>query len=186
MLIKTGVQIENLDVHVLISDHVWTRLSGTCFRGKHKALSGNFCRWVNHNEMFDPNDKFILDQIVEDAKVAIEKHSRNNSFSIQFKDWIGWSGTDDRILYANICLEPFAINRKATGYRIRTDRKDILAPKTKILTIIYEVKYDPEKGRINLIIWSMYPGPDIGELVGDVSDREKIVFFDWNHPGEPI
>jgi hypothetical protein len=32
----------------------------------------------------------------------------------------------------------------------------------------------------------MYPGPDIGELVGDVSARENVVFFDWNHPGEPI
>ncbi len=185
MFINTHIEIDDLQVYVLLNSAVWTRLTGTCFRGKSKALAGNFCRWVNYNEMFDPNDRFILDQIINDAEVAVKKGCKKNSFSIQFEDWIGWSSTDDRMVHENYRLEHFKINRRASGFRIRPDRKDVLAPKTRILTIIYEVKYEYENGRITLIIRSMYPGPDIGELVGDVSEREKFVFFGWNHPGEP-
>jgi hypothetical protein len=133
--------------------------------------------------MFCGPDGFIREQLIDDTKVAVEKCSRRNSFSIKFNEWIGWSSTDDRILHANICLEPFAINGRATGYRIRPDRKDILAPKTKIMTIIYNLAFEANQLLVHIV--SMYPGPDIGELIEDVSEREGVVFFDWNHPGEP-
>jgi hypothetical protein len=32
-------------------------------------------------------------------------------------------------------------------------------------------------------IFSAYPGPDIGEVRQDVTKRERVVFFDRNHPG---
>ncbi len=182
MFINTRKRIYDLEVCVLISNPVWTRLAGTCFRGKSKVLAGNFCRWINHNEMFDPNDTYIQDQLLGDVEEATGK-SRKNSFSIQFDEFIGWSSTDDRILHADISLEPFAINGRATGYKIRADRQDILAPKTKLLTIIYNLAFEANQLLVHIV--SMYPGPDIGELVGDVSEREGIVFFGWKHPGEP-
>jgi len=35
-----------------------------------------------------------------------------------------------------------------------------------------------------VVIKSIYPGNDIGDLEGNITKREGVVFFDSNHPGE--
>jgi hypothetical protein len=183
MFIATETYYGEQPISILLNDATWNRLKDTCFRGTNKALAGNFSKWHNHNEMFCKPENFIREQLLADADEAIKKHTRTNSFSIHFGEYIGWSSTENRGQHSAMWLEQFNINKRATGYRVKTDWQNILAPKTMILTIIYEVKYEDDQ--IVLIIRSMYPGPDIGELIGDVSALENIVFFDWNHPGEP-
>jgi hypothetical protein len=34
------------------------------------------------------------------------------------------------------------------------------------------------------MLYTVYPGRDVGELVGNVSEREKVLFLDWDAPGE--
>lgn len=65
---------------------------------------------------------------------------------------------------------------------VKTSCTDILAPQTYDLTIIYQFMFFDKKPKV--FIHSMYPGYDIGELIGDITKRENRIFFDWNHPGE--
>ena len=95
---------------------------------------------------------------------------------------VGWESTSALSDYKEDDLERFTINRRSKGLRVKMCRTDLLAPKTCELTIVYELKIEDDK--LVAIIHSIYPGQDIGELRGNVTVREKRVFFDWNHPGQ--
>ncbi len=178
------MQIEDLNAVIVIRNFAWRRLASTCFRGIKKKRAGNFCLWYNPHKMFS-DCPYLASEIVDDAREAWSKESKTSSMPVECREIIGWSSTDNLSKYQqNGCLESFSLGNNARGLRIKKNRRDILAPKTSVITLIYELKR--EQNQFVIVIHSMYPGPDIGELVGDVSEREKVVFFDWNHPGEPL
>ncbi len=153
--------------------------SKTCFRGKNKALAGNFSSFDNSDDVF--KQSIVLEELLLDLPEAIKENFRLNSITIEFDSMVGWSGTDHIKKYGTADLERFNLNKKAIGLRVKINRRRILAPKTNLMTIVYEVK--KENNKILIIIHSFYPGPDIGEILGNVSKREQCVFFDWDHPG---
>ncbi len=154
----------------------------TCFRGKDKACAGNFFLFESPEEIF--KQQIVLESLLLDLPEAIRENYESNSIEVEFEFPIGWSGTDNIKKYGTADLEKFNLNKKASGLRIKINRRRILAPITNLMTVVYEVKN--EDGKILVIIHSFYPGPDIGEIIGNVSNREQRVFFDWNHPGSPI
>jgi hypothetical protein len=155
------------------------RLATTCFRGKTKNLAGNFFRWENVGELF--REQIVIDAFLKEIETALTDDSLSNSVCIEFGAPIGWTGTDHVQKYHHECLEKFTPNRKSYALRVKTDRSDLAAPRTSLLTIVYEIR--PEEDQTCIIIHSIYPGKDIGELKGDITARESCVFFDWNHPG---
>ena len=158
------------------------RLQGKSFRGTSIALAGNFCRWNNVRDLFSHIQ--VVAGFRTDVEQALSEHSRTNSVAIDCCEIIGWSSTDDLSRYHPDDLERFEPNRKSSGLRVKLSRPDLRAPLTKLVTIVYELK---EEGYgVVAIIHSVYPGRDIGELHGDVTERESCVFFDWSHPGQPI
>jgi hypothetical protein len=179
---------------VIVPKKVERRFGTTCFRGIRHNLAGNFFQWNDAWAFF--NDQTVLKFLAEEIQQAIpemERESRGknsvcNSFEIEFAHAIGWSSTDTLSNYDVNALEFFEPNRMSIALRVKLNRKDIKAPGTPLATIIYRLRRDMHRYgvRYGVRIESMYPGPDIGELRGRISDREECVFFDWNHPGALI
>lgn len=166
---------------ILARDVTIARLGNTCFRGPNKALAGNFFAWVNMRTFL--NDLRVNQQIMSALRVInLGETSETHSIEMNLDHPIGWSSTDELDKYPQEDLEEFRPNRHSTGLRVKTSCQKHRAPKTSTLTIVFEFK--DEGDSFVAVIHSVYPGIDIGELDGDVSKRENVVFFDWNHPGE--
>jgi hypothetical protein len=181
MFLNTRCIINHKPVVVIVRHDTESRLAKTCFRGPHLKVAGNFSSWANCGELF--KNRFIVSELVNDAREALRVNERTNSVTIALENLCGWSGTDGLGKYNHRALERFEPNRRSFAWRVRTHRRDLLAPRTHILTVVYELKEEADKDQIAVIVHSIYPGSDIGELVGDITQREKRIFFDWNHPG---
>lgn len=157
------------------------RLKKTCFRGRDQKLAGNFKLWESVKAVFTGS---VLNKLTEDA-VEQWKLGKFVTHSITFEMpiHVGWESTISKELCSEATLEEFFPNKKSRALRVRPDSTELLAPLTKDITIVYQlVKKNDSAAKV--IVWSMYPGTDIGELYGDVTEREGRVFIDWNHPGE--
>lgn len=184
-----------LRIQIIVRGATRNRLTRTCFRGTDRRLAGNFSTFVNSEDVLQNESVLsglrpsIMESFREFREVAEEeKGTRLNTFSetIQINHVVGWESTGSLGDYNESDLEPFHPNGRSHALRVKLDRIDILAPKTDLVTIIYEIEH---KGRNpnfgwNIIIHSMYPGVDIGDLYDDITEREKRIFFHWNHPGE--
>ncbi len=168
-------------VTVVVRYDVEERLKTTCFRGGVNRLAGNFFRWNDIKEFF--RDKFIIQELADEVADAFENSAPGNlSAEIEYKDFVGWDSTNKMSNFSHEQLEWFRPNRRSRALRVRPELADVLAPKTKKITFVYELKR--EAGQPTAVIWSIYPGEDVGELNGDITEREKVVFYDWNHLGE--
>lgn len=156
------------------------RLRTTCFRGQSVQLAGNFSQWDSLEKLFQ--DTLVMESFLEEIDGAwLRRDFGTRSVCIVNKTPIGWESTAPLADYAPGDLEQFKPNRRSRGLRVKPTRTDLLAPRTDELTIVYEFK---SYGRRPLaIIRSVYPGVDVGNLVGDVTDREQRIFFLWSHPG---
>ena len=167
-------------VAIIAQKYTERRLQNTCFRGPERRLAGNFLRWRNLVQVL--NDGIVLGQLMEAVENAILENERQNSLTVDYPEPVGWSSTDRLERYRPEDLEPFKLNKRSTALRLKADRTHLAAPSTSFLTIIFEASLHDKPPAV--VIRSVYPGEDIGELDGDLTAREKCVFFDWSHPGE--
>lgn len=172
------------------------RLRGTCFRGMHLARAGNFFRFGSFQELLS----HLRDDVDDEVREAIERYVASGnvgpsfleSFEIEDDTSVGWSSTDDLERYHESELEPFEPSKRSRALRLRlsTDRR---APLTKLVTFVCEFRHEdraaePGSDRRDwtVVVHSLYPGRDIGSLEDDVTAREGVVFFGWEHPGQPL
>lgn len=156
------------------------RLWSKCFRGTALQLAGNFLRWCSADQLF--RDCEVMEHFLAELDELWSKQEfGTSSVSINHSMPVGWESTDALENYAEDDLEEFRLNSRSWGLRVKPSRTGLLAPKTNELTLVFEFK--SEGGEAVAVVHSIYPGKDVGELDRDVTDREKRVFFDWNHPG---
>jgi len=171
-------------VKVAMNDFVEKKRLATRFRGKTVAKSCNFSMWENPDEVFA--EKFVRREIlVLCERLFFENEAEiTESICIECPTIIGWDATAPVENYNQDDLEHFDMpNGKSCALRVKTDRVHLRAPRTKMLTIICEfVRREGKLPRLNIV--SMYPGVDIGDLEGNITEREKRVLFDFDHPGE--
>ena len=180
MFLQTDHFIDDLLVFIVVRRDTELRLRKTCFRGKDEKLAGNFSAYGDCMELFiDPK---IVAGLMSDATIGLALGDTTRSVFIPAGKQVGWEGTDCLANYVDEDLEPFSPNHKSRAFRVKTDLTTLTAPRTDLVTIVYEVKN--EGHQIAIVVHSIYPGLDIGELDGDVTERESRVFFDLNHPGE--
>jgi hypothetical protein len=157
------------------------RLSQTCFRGAHCRCAGNFFRFESAIAVF--NCEEVWRPFSEEILEMWEKNDFGfSSFSILCDRPVGWSSTMPIESVGLEGCEQFNPNRRSSGLRVKINRRNIMAPTTSIITFVVEFRSEDNVPAV--VIHSMYPGVDIGKLVGNVTEREGVVFFDWNHPGE--
>ena len=166
-------------VVIIVRPDTEIRLKGKCFRGRHERKAGNFLNWRSASEVF--RDPHILREFLRDVADALAAGAQLNSVEIRHHSNVGWSSTMPATPRKPDYVERFNPNRRSIAWRVKLDRTDVLAPRTDLVTIVYEVKH--EDGRLVAIIHSTYPGEDVGEIEGNVSYRERVVFFGFSHPG---
>jgi hypothetical protein len=172
---------------IIVGNETEARLRKTCFRGKNVAAAGNLRAWNNPTHMFQ--DDYILDPFVADvlkrveAKEVESRPGDQHRATIIFRafELMGWASTDDRSKYADDALERFEPNRKSSALRVLPNRTDLHPPETREITFVYSLRFERQHGWM-VIIRTIYPGPDIGPLLGDLSQDPGVVFFSWDHP----
>ncbi len=175
-VLKSGVGV-SIIVRMTTEERLLTR----CFRGTDLRLAGNFSAW--NSVFWFWKDQLVLDQFLREVEdLWATRDFDTHSVNINHNVFVGWESTSPIERYNTDDLESFRLNRRAQGLRVKTDRADLLAPRTKEITIVFEFR--SENDRPVAIIHSIYPGRDVGDLDGDITEREGRVFFDWNHSGE--
>ncbi len=165
---------------VIVRRGTKNRLKTTCFRGTSLQRAGNFALWNSPEGLFQ--DETVLEQFLAELnELWIKEDFDTHSLTITHSAIVGWESTDSVDKYEIDDLERFTPNRKSSALRVRPDLTHLFAPQTKELTLVFEFKSEGE--RVAAIFHSIYPGADIGELIGNVTERERRVFFDWSHPG---
>ncbi|GEM_PF-1517120 len=157
------------------------RLNKRCFR-RSKRMAGNFIYWNGVSEVI--RQHHVMNSLLVSVRDALAENCPENSTCTKVPWVVGWSSTDARHKYHPEDLETFTPNGKWWALRVKRNCRKFRAPATNQVTLVYEIKREPRQTAV--IVHSMYPGPDVGELVGDVTRREDRVFFDWNHPGQAV
>jgi hypothetical protein len=150
-------------------------------RGRSLRVAGNFDRWSNIAEILD--DTTVWNSFAKHVgDIVREKDSGIQSITINYGAPVGWANVAPTSLYSTRNIEEFQPNKRAYGLRVKLDRVNLPAPRTSDLVIVTHFRRDGKN--FNAVVYAIFPGKDIGIIKGHVSKREKVVFFDWNHPGE--
>jgi hypothetical protein len=184
MFVKTNRKIDTLPVALIARSGTKDRLAGKCFRRTQEPLAGNFFTARSIPELLSLDGSRALKELADTiVQTYYGEDGGPGTFSstVAFDGPVGWASTAPLEQIDAGDLEDFDLNRGSWGKRARLGA-GLIAPKTNLVTFVYEVRREDQQ--VAVIIHSVYPGPDIGELKGDVSAREKVAFFDWNHPGE--
>lgn len=173
------------------------RLAGTCFRGRDLRKAGNLCRWEHADEMFDDEQfrKYLVEEIVRRTHGVKFSPSVTIPLTFGYGEYVGWASTRPIRQTDAVRRERFYPNpktKRATALRVCRG-EPILAKATNLVTLV--VEFRKNRDGITATIHTIYPGPYVGELRAtepgerepvDVTEREGVVFFDWNHDGEPL
>lgn len=182
MFIETQRHIGTFPIVVIARNVTRIRLAGTCFRPTAEPLAGNFAHIRSVQDLLDAECGRVLADLAEDVERRFRASGRGTyRLQVQLDKHVGWASTAPIESIAPSELEEFRPNRRSRAKRVISTSAQ-RAPKTNLVTIVYQIEKEPRQ--IAALIHSVYPGPDVGELKGDVSDREGVAFFGWDHPGE--
>ncbi len=159
------------------------------FRGHSLRNAANFSRWETpYAALGDYRFREIFHQICAEIAADLERDPpKNNSgydqrFIVPFPGIVGWSGTVPRDYVNGAELEEFKINKHATGLMVMDSEP--LAPITSLVSCSTRFRlHEADPANRVIMLYSLAPGPSIGELDGNVSKREDVVFFDFGHRG---
>ena len=142
--------------------------------------AGNFSRWD------DAKEAIRNDDLIARLTTALEKSDHYGQFRvcITMPYPIGWLSTVPEGMHLTTeDVEPFKLNGKQIALRVRKERADILAPQTRMITLVGQLI---QRGNTSVcLIYTMYPGRDIGSLRSLHNFDSTHIFFDWSHPGSP-
>lgn len=154
------------------------RLSQTCFR-EPGSLAGNFLHWRTPRQ-FLWRAESRLREVAFDELAKGEKGQF--SFELEFEELVGWSSTLElKDLSPKLTVERRELNQRATALFLLPENK-VLAKLTNRVTCVGVLKQG--KSSVYFMLYTLYPGRDVGELLGDVSERENVLFLDWDTRGE--
>jgi hypothetical protein len=159
------------------------RLSTTCFRGKDKSLAGNFKLWNSFDEML--RDCSFCLKLLEhlDALCDNREFEGTYSFGIDYPQRVGWSST--ALAAGQVPSDALVKKRLGNNGASALFYKDpnALAPATSEITVICELRME---GAVETaLVHSLYPGPDVGELEGNMTKTTGRVWYAWDNPGTP-
>ena len=175
----TVMQAEGFSADVIVPWRDLVRIGKDHFRER-KNLAGNFSKWDSLSDMLE--DTVVQAKFLKDVKHAWEEQDFDPlSFNIDYEEWVGWSSTDRLEHYPKDALEEFNPNKRSVALRVKPALTQFLAPQTSRITFIYRLQLLEVTPR--LFLFSVYPGEDIGHKYQNVTEREGVIFFDWDHPG---
>lgn len=163
------------------------RLLETCFRGTDVREAGNFKRWPSfalmmHDQKLTDSLCEIVDDILREKGLPTRDHNYTEVISVQLDEAVGWTSTIPCEEAQNIPSERRPLNKQSEALFIAD--KSVLAPLTNIVTFAMEFRIDL-MGTLDalVLIHSLYPGPGVGPLIGNMTEATGLVWFDFHHPG---
>lgn len=171
---------------LFVTDHQAERMLPLHFRGHTVNKAGNFCQklWCGPSEVIHD----LKHELEEEIEGAInEGDFETRSVTITCDEYVGWSSTSTFNKHLMKWYERFEPNHRSTALRFRPEAPYCASP-TKDITLVYQVfESGVDQGHgYHVSFKTMYPGTDIGELVGDITKNEGVVFYDWEHTGAPL
>lgn len=174
-----GRSKDEKNVFALLPGKYIAHLSQTCFR-KPGYLAGNFLHWRTPEQFLWRAERFL-------SKVAFDELAEGGkgqfSFELQFEEPVGWSSTieSSELPQEGLKVERRPLNTKATGLFLLPENR-VLAKLTSKVTCVGALR--KSRRSVYFVLYTVYPGRDIGDLYGDMSEREKVFFLDWYSRGE--
>jgi hypothetical protein len=110
-------------------------------------------------------------------------HRWNDYFTLEHTQPVGWASCAPRQNFVPAELHAYAPNKNSTCLMVGKDCS-VFAPLTSELTFAITVERWPMGLDVN--IHTLYPGPNFGQLKGDVTARTGLVLFDREHPGDDL
>lgn len=159
-------------------------LQCTCFRGIHCQEAGNFSAWSSFRDFLeDPEVRTLLavqlERLVTEKPAGVTHH-----LEIEFPHDVGWDAVipKEELIpeELEVCQMRY-IDRKGNARALYLPDKLVPAMRTDTLTMVVKMKHD---GHWVFIINTMYPGPDCGELYGNMTERKNLVWMHSSNPGE--
>jgi hypothetical protein len=102
------------------------------------------------------------------------------SVTVTLPEFVGWESTVSYEDARGLHVARAPIGRRGSALFVDDDTP---APRTKVLTVVFCVDEGKTEDFVVFVL-SAYPGIDVGELDGDVSERERRVFFPWESRGD--
>jgi hypothetical protein len=190
-----GISPNGCNITLVVPAETHKRLGEKCFRGTQISKAGNFMRWNGFYDFMRSDVRHdLIEEIMERIKQYEESRTNKRRFrervQIECEFAVGWASTERIDRLDPSILEPFSLNGRATGLRIRRNAR-IAAPQTFFMTIIYTIRFKSETDDWEAIVNSMYPGEDVGPLGPEsggkgsvnITEREEVAFFGFQHPG---
>src|SRR5579883_2597746 len=156
------------------------RLKTTCFRHQACGDAGRITLWNNAQEVIE--DRRVRGPLLTEVARAVNAGEVPDDFSltVELDEVVGWESTIDYEDARGLHVARSDLNRHASALFVDDDTP---APRTNKLTVVFNVT----EGRTEdfaVFVVSIYPGVDVGGLDGDVSERERRVFFPWGSRGD--
>lgn len=169
-------------VEIILPREQADRLTRTCFRGRNCRQAGNFFMWPHFSAFIQDSETqgilmSILGELVEEANVQ-----KRHRIELEYRWDIGWDSVMEIDNLESEDIETGEVrdlNKRATALFLPDDL--ILAPRTNIVTMVLEQKH---VNHWRFIIWTMYPGYDVGDLRGDMTELHGFVWLSWSNPGD--
>jgi hypothetical protein len=158
------------------------RLSTTCFRGRDKRLAGNLKLYDNFSQVMD--DQLVVEGVFAELDKLFEDEMFNAtySFTVKHTEPVGWSSTIMAKQLPGVKTEKQKLNKRSRASFVADPA--IMAPLTHSITFICELKYHTKTDlRGAVMVHSLYPGPDVGDLRGDMTRETGMLWFPWTTPG---
>ena len=155
------------------------------FRGRAVARAGNFKRWDTVRACLHT----IRDDVVRAAiqtlrELLLEGHDEAiDSLELTLPYPLGWDTVAD---LDSVDREVFEI-RSIRGHQAKAwffrRESAVRAPLTRTMTIVYRLHRARRSTAWACTLLNIRPGPDLGNLKGNVTEELGIALFDWEHPG---
>ncbi len=184
----TTMTVAGKSLRLILPAHDRERLSGTCFRGRHVAEAGNFFRWSSFRDMVADElftDLFgdVLTDMVEENVGSLAK-GFGEPLTLPCAEPVGWTSALPRELVNGARLVLKRLNDRATMMAVALDDREHPAPRTNLVSMTLTICEDfKRESDLVAIVHTIYPGPHLGVLRGDITAVKGFVLFDFHHPG---
>ena len=158
------------------------RLAKTCFRNPSGGDAGRFSTWRSAEAVLA--DLRVRKPLLLDVESRVREaggaYGETYSRTVNLPEFVGWERTIGFLEAKGLSVGEAPINRRSTALFVDDNTP---APRTKDVTVVFSIDNGMHEDFVVFVL-SIYPGVDVGELVGDVSRREERVFFHWRARGD--
>lgn len=154
------------------------------FRPVRTPAASHFKTWRSVPDVITQDSSVSRDLLEDIGNAYAESGEGVYSVTLTHSESVGWETSAPLITFQPDELETFWLRPNASALRVRQATGKHKAPETRHVTIVYEIMRDRERsGGLFVLLHDLYPGIDLGELKGNITEREKRVFYRFDHPG---